>query len=296
MPGQIDLSQLPPPEILKDLDFEALLTEIRADFLERHPQAAETLELESEPVTKLLETAAYRAMINRQAFQEDARSLLLAYSAGAALDHIGTTYYHTERLELQAAQPDADPPIPAVMESDEDYKRRCQLAMDAPSTAGSEYGYEYHALSAHEDVKDAKAKNQYAGIVRVSVLSRHGSGAASSELVSIVKTALSAERTRPLNDQVDVRSAEILTYAVSATLQLRAGPDPEVVRATAAKAAQAYADERHALGETIVADKLKSVMYVQGVERVALASPEQDIVCDKTQAPYCIGLEVTTDG
>lgn len=296
MPGQIDLSQLPPPEILKDLDFEVLLKEIRDDFLERHPQAAETLDLESEPVTKLLETAAYRTMINRQEFQEDARSLLLAYATGKALDHIGVTYYHTKRLELQPAQPEADPPLEAVMESDEDYKRRCQLAMDAPSTAGSEYGYEYHALSAHEDVKDAKAKNQYAGIVRVSVLSRNGTGAASSELISTVKSALSAERTRPLNDQVDVRSAEIINYIVAASLQLREGPDPEVVRNAAEKAAQQYATERHALGETVVVDKLKSVMYVQGVERVILASPSQDIVCDKTQAPYCSALEVTTDG
>lgn len=294
MPGQIDLSQLPPPEILRDLDFEALLEDIRADFLERHPAAADTLELESEPVTKLLETAAYRTMINRQEFQEDARSLLLAYSKDKALDHIGVTYYHTERLELQPAQPDADPPISAVMESDEAYKRRCQLAMDAPSTAGSEYGYEYHALGAHEDVKGARAKNQYAGIVRVSVLSRIGSGAASSELIATVDSALSAERKRPLNDQVDVRSAEIITYTIAAELQLRAGPDPEVVRETAAKAAQAYADERHALGETIVVDKLKSVMYVQGVERVVLSSPTQDIVCDKTQAPYCSALKVTT--
>ena len=296
MPGQIDLSQLPPPEILKDLDFEVLLKEIRDDFLERHPQAAETLELESEPVTKLLETAAYRTMINRQEFQEDARSVLLAYATDKALDHIGVTYYHTERLELQPAQPDADPPLEAVMESDEDYKRRCQLAMDAPSTAGSEYGYEYHALSAHEDVKDAKAKNQYAGIVRVSVLSRNGSGAASSELINTVDLALSAERTRPLNDQVDVRSAEIVSYTVAASLQLREGPDPEVVRKAAEQAAKKYAAERHALGETIVVDKLKSVMYVQGVERVILASPAQDIVCDRTQAPYCSGLEVTTDG
>jgi len=296
MAGIIDLSQLPAPEIVNTKSFESLLAEIRADFLSRHPESADALDLESEPVSKLLETAAYLSLIQRQKFKDGAKSLLLAYAEGAALDHIGVTYYHTERLELQAAQPDADPPIPAVMESDEDYKRRCQLAMDAPSTAGSEYGYEYHALSAHEDVKDAKASSQRAGIVGVSVLSRHGSGAASSELVSIVKAALSAERIRPLTDQVDVRSAEILTYAVSAALQLRAGPDPEVVRSAAASAARAYVDERHALGETIVADKLKSVMYVQGVERVALASPTQDIVCDKTQAPYCTQLEVTTDG
>lgn len=293
MPSQIDLSRLPAPEIIESLSFEQLLAEIRADFLRRHPQAAETIDLESEPVTKLLESAAYFALNKRQQFQEDARSLLLAYASGSTLDHIGITYYDTERLTLQPADPSANPPAEAVMESDQDYKRRIMLAMDSPSTAGSENGYRYHALSAHEDVKDVTAINRYAGIVQVTVLSRKGSGQASPELINTVQAATSAERARPLNDQVQVQSATIRAYTVKAALELRSGPDPVVVQQEAARAARDYTESRHALGEDIVKDALAAAMYVQGVERVTLTSPAQDIECSDVEAPWCESVEVS---
>lgn len=293
MPSQIDLSRLPAPEIIESLNFEQLLAEIRADFLQRHPQAAETIDLESEPVTKLLESAAYFALNKRQQFQEDARSLLMAYASGSTLDHIGITYYDTERLTLQPADPSANPPVEAVMESDQDYKRRIMLAMDSPSTAGSENGYRYHALSAHEDVKDVTAINRYAGIVQVTVLSRKGSGQASPELINTVQAATSAERARPLNDQVQVQSATIRAYTVKAALELRSGPDPVVVQQEAARAARDYTESRHALGEDIVKDALAAAMYVQGVERVTLTSPAQDIECSDVEAPWCESVEVS---
>lgn len=293
MPSLIDLSRLPAPNIIEALSFEQLLGEIRQEFVARHPQAAETIELESEPVTKLLETAAYFALVKRQQFQEDARSLLLAYATGTALDHIGITYYDTHRLKLQSADSSANPPVPEVMESDPDYKRRIMLAMDSPSTAGSENGYRYHALGAHEDVKDVTATNLYAGIVRVTVLSRAGSGHASAELLSAVMASTNAERARPLNDQVQVQSAQIKAYSVRASLDLRKGPDPVVVKAEAIRGAQEYAEARHALGENIVKDALAASMYVQGVERVTLASPTQDIECSPMEAPWCQSIEVT---
>jgi len=293
MPSQIDLSRLPAPEIIETLSFEQLLDDIRQDFLQRHPQSAETIDLESEPVTKLLESAAYFGLIKRQQFQEDARSLLLAYATGDTLDHIGITYYDTQRLTLQPADLQADPPVEAVMESDQDYKRRIMLAMDAPSTAGSENGYRYHALGAHEDAKGVTAINRYAGIVQVTVLSREGSGQASAELIAAVQDSTSAERARPLNDQVQVQSAVIRSYSVQASLQLRSGPDPMVVRDEAIRAAEEYTEGRHALGEDIIKDALAAAMYVQGVERVTLTGPAQDIECSAVEAPWCDGIEVT---
>lgn len=292
MPNQIDLSRLPAPQIIESLSFEQLLNEVRRDFVARYPAAAETIQLESEPITKLLETAAYFALVKRQQFQEDSRSLLLAYATGTTLDHIGVTYYATERLTLRPADPLAQLPVPVVMESDPDYKRRIMLAMDSPSTAGSENGYRYHALSAHEDVKDVTAINRYAGIVQVTVLSRAGSGLASVELLSAVQAGVGAERARPLNDQVQVQSAQIKAYAVIASLELRSGPDPDVVRAEAMRAAREYTQARHALGEDIVKDALAAAMYVPGVERVRLASPEHDISCSAVEAPWCESIKV----
>lgn len=60
----IDLSQLPAPQIVDVPDFETLLAERKAEFVALHPKDEQeavirTLELESEPVTKLLQENAY---------------------------------------------------------------------------------------------------------------------------------------------------------------------------------------------------------------------------------------------
>ena len=49
-----DLTQLPPPEVVETLDFETILQVHRADLLARYPEAAAVIDLESEPLNKLL--------------------------------------------------------------------------------------------------------------------------------------------------------------------------------------------------------------------------------------------------
>ena len=61
----IDLSKLPAPDLVKELDFEVILKEWIDLFLSLYPDYdAQTLE--SEPIMKLLEAGAYREMTWRQ--------------------------------------------------------------------------------------------------------------------------------------------------------------------------------------------------------------------------------------
>jgi len=296
----IDISLLPAPSIIDEIDFETLFADRKARLLELTPEAerdqlAATLELESEPITKLLQENAYREMLLRQRHNERAKSLLLAYAAGPELDHIGATYYLTERLVLDAGDAEAVPPVPPTLESDADYLRRILLAHDAFSTAGSRQAYRYFALSADPAVKDADAVRPLPGFIQVYVLSRESDGAADASLVATVESALNAERVRPLSDTVRVSSAEILSFSVSATLQLQDGPDGDVVLAEAKKRAADYIDERHALGAKIVLGALEARLYAPGVERVTLTSPATDIGGDASQAPYCTDIQVSID-
>ncbi|PKG51257.1 baseplate assembly protein [Halomonas sp. MES3-P3E] len=301
MSTPIDLSKLPAPTIIDPLDFEQLFEERKALLIELTPEAereelAETLQLESEPLVKFLQESAYRELILRQLHNERTRSLLLAYAEGTILNHIGVTYYMTERLTLHEADPDAIPPVEAVMENDDDYKRRILLAHDAFSTAGGRNAYRYYALGADPQVKDADAIRPLAGMVQVYVLSREDDGEASLALIAAVESALNEDDVRPLSDTVRVTSASVLSFAVSAALELRNGPDADVVREEAIAAARDYVNQRHALGEVIVAGALESRLYVPGVERVTMASPLQDIGGDASEAPYCTAIEVTVSG
>ena len=67
----IDLTQLPPPDVLDYPNFEALLSERKAALIAACPEAiratiAATLELESEPLTIDLEQSVYREFILRE--------------------------------------------------------------------------------------------------------------------------------------------------------------------------------------------------------------------------------------
>jgi phage-related baseplate assembly protein len=177
------------------------------------------LELESEPLTKFLQESAFRELLLRQQHNERSRSLMLAYAAGPELDHIGATYYLTQRLVLDEGDPQATPPVSATYESDRDYRRRILLAHDAFSTAGSRESYIYHALGASSDIADVQAVRPIPGRVKVYVMSRDGSGVAEQSLLDVVAAALTDERVRPLSDTVEVASAEIIDFTVSARLQ-----------------------------------------------------------------------------
>ncbi|EOU4947133.1 baseplate assembly protein, partial [Enterobacter hormaechei] len=90
----IDLSQLPAPDVVEELDFETILAERKATMISLFPEeqqaaVARTLALESEPLTKYLEENAYREVIWRQRVNEAARSVMLAYAAGNDLDLLG---------------------------------------------------------------------------------------------------------------------------------------------------------------------------------------------------------------
>ena len=53
--SMIDLSLLPAPDVVRPLDFEAELQRLKNLVLAALPDLADVLELESEPVTKVLE-------------------------------------------------------------------------------------------------------------------------------------------------------------------------------------------------------------------------------------------------
>lgn len=297
----VDLSRLPPPDIIEPLDYEAILAERKARLLElvdddQRDAVQRALALESEPLTKLLEESAYRELLLRQRHNERAQSLLLAYASGPDLDHIGATYYLTPRLEIDPGDPDAIPPIPPSMESDSDYLRRILLAHDAFSTAGSRQAYRYFALQADASIKDADAVRPLPGVVQVYVLSRAGDGEATQSQVEAVESALNAEQVRPLTDTVRVVTAEPLPFAVRATLEIRGGPDADLVAEEARRRVGDYVSDRHALGAEIVLGALESRLYAPGVERVTLHSPSEDIGGDPSQAPYCTSIEVSIDG
>lgn len=293
----VDLASLPAPEVVETIVFESLVDEIKADFVARYPAGADVIDLESEPVVKLIETFAYRELLLRARYNDEARALLLAFATGANLDHIGLTYFNgTERLTISPADDTTIPPTPAVMEDHDAYRMRLQLQPESESVAGPRDAYRFHALTASGQVKDAVATRPEPGTVEVFVLSRVGNGTADAGLLETVETALSPEDIRPMCDEVVASSAEIIEYTLDIGLILFAGPSGEVVIPAVESALAAFAEASHRLGNDIVDSAIKAAAHKAGVKKAIINSPPADIVCTQGQAPYCTGITVTVVG
>lgn len=272
----IDLSQLPAPQIVDVPDFETLLAERKAEFVALHPKDEQeavmrTLELESEPVTKLLQENAYRELLLRQRINEAAQAVMVAYAMGGDLDHLAANY-NVKRLTVTPADDDAVPPVAAVMESDEALRLRVPAAFEGLSVAGPTAAYEFHARSADGRVADASATSPAPAEVVLTVLSREGDGTAEKDLLDVVEKALNSENVRPVADRLTVRSAEIIPYRVEATIFLYPGPEAEPVMAAAKASLQRYIASQTRLGRDIRRSAIFAALHVEGVQRVELAS------------------------
>jgi phage-related baseplate assembly protein len=289
----VDLTQLAAPDIVDELDFERVLSDMVADLRARDP--AFTALVESDPAFKILEVAAWRETLLRQRINEAAQAVMLAYASGADLDQIGANY-SVARLTLDPGNPDALPPIPPTLESDADFRRRIQISPEGLTTAGSRGSYEFHALGADPKVLDAQAVSPLPGEVTVYVMSRDGDGTASADLVEAVQAILSGDTIRPMTDRVMVQSAAITPYAIEAELILFPGPDAEVVRLSAEKEATTYAARQHRLGYDVTLSGIYAALHRPGVQNVILNSPAASLVMGDGEAAFSTGVIVTVGG
>lgn len=290
MSNRVDLSNLPYPNFLQDLDFEKILADVKADFVSRYPAMAETVKLESEPVTKLLETFAYHILIKKHEMNAKAKALTLAYATGSDLDHLASNR-DVYRLLIQPENNNVIPPIPAIYESDEALRRRVHLSNERQS-AGSTGAYQYWALSADGDVRDISLVTDTAGRVDVYVQS-HAFPIAPPDLLEKVDKALDPETRRPATDDVYIHSATPRDFKISATLILFAGPDSAVVLQNAKDELAKYIDKVSYLGFDVTLSGIYNALHQGGVQKVDLHEPTADIVISSKQYARCVLQDIT---
>lgn len=293
----IDLSLLPPPDVIEPLDYESLLTAIQSRIIELtdekdRPAVRAVLALDSEPLTKLTQAYAYRALLQRQSINDAARAVMLAYASSADLDNLAANF-NVYRLVIRPADPTTIPPTPAIMESDSDFRKRTQQAFEGLSVAGPTAAYEFFARSADGKVADAKAFSPSPACVTVTVLSRDGDGTADQALLDKVTATLNDEDTRPVADRLTVQSASIVSYNVVATLYYYPGPEADPIRQAAIARLQAYINAQHRIGRGVYLSAIDAALSVEGVEHVVITEPKADLVLDKTQASWCAAPQVT---
>lgn len=297
----VDLKKLPAPKVVQELSYETLLTQRKEKFLSlqesdemrQHWQAR--LQLESEPVVKLLEENAYLELLLRTNINESAKAVMLAYATGSDLDQLGALFGVT-RLILQAEDLKSNPPTTAKYEDDERFRTRIQMSLEGLTTAGSRASYEFHALSTSAKIKDVDVTSPTAGTVKVAILSTEGQGTADGDLIKAVKEQLNAEHIRPLTDTVLVESAVILTYEIQATITLYPSVLESVVMGNVNQAITSYVNKQHSLGIDITRSGIYAALHQEGVQNVKLTKPMDDLIVQPHQAAYCTQIQVNLGG
>ncbi len=293
----IDLSQLPPPQIVEQIDFELILAERKAYMIslwpaEEQAEIAARLDMESEPLTKLLQENAYRETIWRQRVNEASLANLLATARGTDLEQLAANF-NVKKLVIQEGKPSAVPPVPRLMESDDSLRERAQMAWEGLSTAGPRNSYIFHARAADGRVADATAESPSPAVAVVTVQSLLGDGTASADLLASVNAYLSDDDRRPVADRLTVQGAQIVRYQVKAKLYLlSSGPESEPILAASEARLLAYVNQRRRLGMEVSESALHAAAHVEGVRKVELEG-WVDIVATKAQAPYCTKVTVT---
>ncbi|MCO4053400.1 MAG: hypothetical protein HEQ16_04995 [Bosea sp.] len=229
----IDLAAYPVSDVLESLSFETYLARDRAELSARwaarrlaRPElpAFDTLFLESDPSSIILEVGSYREMILRARVNDALRSLTLAGAAGRALDHVGATYYRTPRL---------------AGEDDETYRQRLAIAPESWSTAGPVGAYVFWGLSASADLLDIAPYSEDEAVclapqVRVVTLPKAGVGpGAAAQMRADVLARLRRADLRPMGDLVTVEAAVPLPFDLTVNLRVRSGVSAAIVRAQA---------------------------------------------------------------
>lgn len=307
----IDLSRLPAPAVVETLDYEAILSALKADLTARAPELAPVLALESEPLVKLMQVAAWREMVLRQRVNDAAQAVMLPWATGADLDNLAARY---DLARLPG-------------EDDERFRRRVLIGYHALSAAGSRQSWMLRALSVSNDIRQVDVWADRPGRVKVCLLARVEAGAhgmdeqseaiglalfgrhpqhaastpkrwraatASDPIVAQVAQALLAEDVRPLTVDVDVTVASVLPVAVEATLVHPPGPDGPLLADKARQRLLALAAQA-AFRVDLTRAAITAALMGEGIRDVVLTSPTQDVAAGEGEIPAITAITLTTE-
>ena len=208
----MNLEEIGKPAVVEELDLRDILEQMKAKFIEIAPEF--TAYVESDPLIKLMEVAAYRELLLRQRINQAAKSNLLAFATGTDLDNLAT-FYGLTRNEG---------------ETDDEFRNRILLRIEGWSSAGSKAAYKFHAMNSDARVKEANADSPEPGLVRISILSKEDGGLVSDDLLESVNSYMQREDIKVLTDTVQVVPCELIDFTVRAKISLMSSTPPEFLQ------------------------------------------------------------------
>lgn len=287
----LDLKTLPQPEIIEELDFWSILSDLKTSLINLDASLEDVLALPSEPLTKLLEVVAYRELYLRAKINESVRQVLLSTATGSNLDNV-VAILGMSRKVIKAADVSVYPPILEELESDDNLRVRAANFSFSYSTAGAIKSYEYHALT-HNAVIAANVYSNSPGVVDVCILTVDNDNLADEEVRSEVAQILNADDIRPLTDTVKIHAVEFVEYEIAAKIELEPTARLQSVKEKIAQNLEAFYTKYHTFESEITTSSIIFALYVDGVVDVELQAPTQKLTFSGRNFPKLSNLTLT---
>ncbi len=312
--NQINLDDLPVPNVIEELDFESLYQERKKKLIKLNSVYKDVLELESDPLAIDLQVGAYREFMIRHRINEAAQARLLAKAKKGDLDHLGA-FYGVKRDQE---------------EKDDPYRLRIRDRIIGSSTAGSLAHYRTRAMEVNPSaIRDIAIDSPIGGAVRVSILVRSGYcfkrkkpiselstfncidyctenktvknvvdgkcpdfTALSGKLIKEVYDHVNSDSVRMLTDTLSVVPAEQININVKAEISLQ--PDtPAIVFETIKTNFLRNWENEIKLGWDIAPSWIMSQLHHPGVHHVDLFFPAKTIKIEPNQSAKPGIIELT---
>ena len=307
----LDLGLLPAPAVIKGLSYDTILAERLTDLGARFTAAGldvSTLMLKSEPSVVLQGEDAFRELLDLQAIDDAARAVMILYARGTDQDVL-YALLGIRRLVLVPAVLNRDGTVAtaAVMEDDDGFMLRAQVALDASAPGLTGGGYAAIALRASPEVKRVSLVRgpEGTGIVHVVLQGRlvgqggtANDGSVSDAAVRAVAAALSDDWSddestgSQLTDIPMVTSAVPFPYDILAMGTVPQGPAYALVEAQSAAALTSFGLAAQLVGGAVPTDALIAAGRVAAMAKFTLVSPPADVVCDGFGVPWCRSVDV----
>lgn len=167
----------------------------------------------------------------------------------------------------------------ADVEDDDDYRERIHEAPERFSTAGPTGAYEYWTKSANSGIIDVAVTSPSAGAVEIRPLMT-GGALPEQELLDAVKTVVSADKVRPLTDNVSVVAPDTVSYDITLTYYTDVGTAESTIKDAVMTAVDNYRLwQKSKIGRDINPSRLiADVMAVAGVKRVIVTAPTYTVL------------------
>lgn len=275
----IDFSRLPPPTVIEEIDFEKLLQIYQTQVTDRLPVLKPAMALEQSPSNVILQAEAYGEMMVRARINAAARAVMLPFAVGADLDVLAAFY--EEARDPVVANPRPYTTNPEDWESDERFRTKVQLSLEAFSTAGAPAAYVYHAMKADVTIRHASAlRLDRQGTVKVTVMSGGSDPTPSAAQIAAVVERLHLPHIKPLTAVVRVAPPLVHRTAIRGEITLYPGPDQALVLSDIRGNLTKVRNRISKLGRDLTRAQLTAAINVEGVQNLRLDEPLVDQIAD----------------